>query len=76
MRYQNINLSWNSYISQKNIVRGKGKHGRNGNYQKTRIQLAFVNMLLTNLWVYAGELKNTSHLLDMKNKRGKYPSCN
>lgn len=57
------------YLSQKNNIRGKGKHGRNGNYQKTRIQPPFVNMLPTILRVYADGLKNTSPLLDVKNKR-------
>ncbi|WP_237584468.1 hypothetical protein, partial [Salmonella sp. gx-f5] len=47
--------------SEKN-VREKGKHRRNGNYQKSRIQLAFVNMLPTILRAYTDELKKTTVL--------------
>jgi len=48
-----------------------GKHRRNGSHQKSRMQLAFVNMPPTILRAYTEELKTTSHLLDKKNNRRK-----
>lgn len=51
--------------------KGTGKHRRNGSHQKSRMQLAFVNMPPTILRAYTEELKTTSHLLDKKNNRRK-----
>lgn len=51
--------------------KGTGKHRRNGSHQKSRMQLAFVNMSPTILRAYTEELKTTSHLLDKKNNRRK-----